>query len=115
MTLRNRKKASAHSGFGAFVAVALIVVCTTSEASAEKALAGNAAFKAYCDGLERYSELVKDADDRFGISSSDEKLAWIKQGDEEIARTLSERASLPAVDVFALASDEGWDQQCAAN
>lgn len=73
------------------------------------------ALNAYCDGLAKYDQLLEEADARFGIEGTDEKLAWIKAGDEKIAQSVSDIVGTTPAELHVLASQNDWQSKCTEN
>lgn len=90
--------------------------CSPARAdSAEERLASPAALTAYCEGLQKYDQLLSEADKLFGVEGTPEKLAWTKQGDQGIAEWVSDAIGVPSLTVFGYAVEHDWEQQCAQN
>ncbi len=73
---------------------------------------GADALSAYCDGYHRTISVIREADDKFGIEGTDEKMEWINERDEAIGRQTEKAIGVPAVEWLAIASNERWDQRC---
>lgn len=73
---------------------------------------GADALSAYCDGYHQTISVIRDADDKFGIEGTDEKMDWINERDEAIGRQTEKAIGVPATEWLAIASAERWDQRC---
>ncbi|KQW85562.1 hypothetical protein ASC89_00285 [Devosia sp. Root413D1] len=73
---------------------------------------GTDALSAYCDGYHKTIAVIREADDKFGIEGTDEKMDWINERDEAIGRQTEKAIGVPATEWLAIASAERWDQRC---
>lgn len=75
---------------------------------------GPDALKLYCDGQERYLATIREADDKFGISGTDEKGEWIRARQVENYAQIEKDLGAPFTEWEPVAMTESWAQRCEA-
>lgn len=105
---RTRKRAT----LGAALAVAVIAGAPVS--AQDTGRFGPDALKLYCDGQERYRAMIREADDKFGISGTDEKGDWIRSRQAENYAQIEKDLGAPFTEWEPVARTESWGQRCEA-
>lgn len=94
-------------------AVPTIEALPTTEAPSQVAERfGAEALSAYCDGHEKTIAVIREADEKFGVSGTDEKMEWIDVRDEEIGRATEKAIGGPFTEWQPVAQQQNWDQRC---
>lgn len=104
-------------GLRALVAVAMMAVGAAGATPSAAEVApkfGPDALKLYCDGQERYLATIREADDKFGISGTDEKGEWIRARQAENYGQIEKDLGAPFTEWEPIAMTESWGQRCEA-
>lgn len=73
---------------------------------------GAEALSAYCDGYHKTINVIREADEKFGIAGTDEKMEWINVRDEAIGRETEKAIGAPYTEWQPVAQQRNWDQRC---
>ena len=84
-------------------------------AAAEEATKfGPDALKSYCDGQKRYLAIIRESDEKFGISGTDESIDWIRARQVENNAQIEKDLGAPFAEWEPIARSEWWSQRCEA-
>lgn len=89
--------------------------CVAAPVAAEETTKfGPDALKSYCDGQERYLAIIREADEKFGISGTDESVEWIRARQAENYAQIENDLGAPYLEWEPVARTEWWNQRCEA-
>ena len=114
--LTNTNAASQWKRTGLVAALAMMAAASvgTLVAAEEASKFGPDALKLYCDGQERYLATIREADEKFGISGTDEKGEWIRARQAENYAQIEKDLGAPFTEWEPVAMTESWGQRCEA-
>ncbi|WP_421762187.1 hypothetical protein [Devosia sp.] len=104
-------------GFRTLAALAVVVtgVCIAAPAAAEEAHKfGPDALNSYCDGQKRYLAIIKESDEKFGVTGTDESVEWIRARQAENNAQIEKDLGAPYLEWAPVAASEWWNQRCEA-
>lgn len=107
-----RSRRAAHVAALAFV---MAMANVGMPVRAEEAFSfGSDALRFYCEGQDRYIAIIRDADDKFGISGTDEKNDWMRERQAENYAQIEKDLGAPYEEWGHIAMAEEWDENCKA-
>jgi len=75
---------------------------------------GAKALAAYCEGQARELSIIREADERFGIQGTDEKLEWIKERSADNYTQIEADIGFERDEWSEIAENDGWRHRCEA-
>ncbi len=97
------------------LAIAAAAMSAGSTVAAEEGSKfGPDALKLYCDGQERYLATIREADDKFGISGTDEKGDWIRARQADNYAQIERDLGAAFTEWEPVAMTESWSLRCEA-
>ncbi len=99
----------------ATLALVAATACLSAPAAAEEATKfGPDALQSYCEGQKRYLAIIREADEKFGISGTDESGEWIRARNAENYAQIEKDLDAPYEEWGHVAVSEGWNHRCEA-
>ena len=106
------------SGLRALAAIAITAtgVWFALPAAAEEARKfGPDALNSYCDGQKRYLAFIKESDEKFGVTGTDESVEWMRALQAENNAQIEKDLGAPYLEWAPVATSEWWNQRCEAH